>query len=1495
MTLNQEQNNSDESILSAQQLLENFLDTGVDEGKLFAARLLGKPLTSSELTLLNSEVSLNEGILYAQEYLYQFLTQPDLIQQLEKVFGPGAENFSINLLRSLPTVIITEDLPVNVRGAYATAHNTIYLSQGLIKRGDREEIAFVWLEELAHYLDSQLNVIDTKGDEGELLASLVLGKPITASQLARLKRENDWTKVSIQAQSLLVEKSTAHPEYPWIIGSYDTPYRAYDVEIVGNLAYIADGNSGIQVIDISNPSAPTFKEWYGTPGHGYGVKIVGDLVYVADGSAGLSIFDAYESSPTPTIQYSQPTYQVTEDGSTATLTLNRTGDLSNSSTVQVEITGGTATGGVDYDNSNFPQTVTFAANETSKTIDITIYDDNEVEGTENVQFNLIAGDNAILGSQNTAIFEVLDKKITLGYADVVVDYFNSGNGTFPEPYGGEFPGGIGFPVLVSKDVVLGNDPNNTVDFLSLPDGSFITVAFKDEVIIDGNGDDIFIKEVGGNGERADVFVTSDLINFTFLGKAYDDTDTSFDLASIDFNEPVKAIKIVGLDSFGESPGFDVVNIQALTGSFYELPLATHTQLEIFAKDTAYRDWDIGDYVHLDPETQKQELYPDSGYIVDQIWNDLNTGLYALGLTNPNEAPVLVIRGTELTFGDIINDLNAESIGDEQFDQNFKFSTASLNPEEERKNESIKDWLDNSTKFRPYVTGHSLGGAITQLIGANYTDNGDELAEIVTFNSPGIDSSESGKFNPSKVEGVTHYINVGDIVSMAGQSYLEGEAKLANYSDILSAIDFFEILTKHKHLVPILADEIKLGGRKQPTTWTEPKFTTISAAELSDDNFSYYDYEPHEDYEQLSVILFGLGLGLKSKYRGTVEETRQEIGEAIIGFVQELENTGKIELPDLTFAIGNDFNTDQIINLGGDLTENAIFALQSKDVALRYIVGGKLNSESLNVDGNISILAGLITGTAEIELNWNEGYYRGKNLDATALGGLITLNGDYSINSNADINFLVTGSINVPKINFFNSFEFGGQELASGLVYLDFTNDDDYSNDYIAAWSEVTVGPFWNRRQEERGFRLYLDGSHEKIGVAEINAINPQLNIASFSLSHENTLDSDNQIQPLATDISKTFPINVTDVDENVDPTDIQLDGNSVPENQPAGTVVGTFSTTDADAGDTHTYSLVSGGGSTDNSQFKLVDNQLQTNGSFDYETKNTYSIRVQTEDSQGGTYSESFTINVTDVDENVDPTDIELDNNHVDENQAVGTTVGNFSTIDPNGDLNFTYSLVNGVGDTDNNSFTVENNQLLTAATFDYESQASYSIRVQTDDSNGGTFQEIFTIQINDLDERVVDEWLYGDNGHNLMLGNQGNDNIYGSNGNDTMYGGKHQDLLEGEAGDDWMNGNNGDDAVNGGDGNDSVYGGKERDLLNGEAGDDWLNGNKGDDSVDGGDGKDLLFGGQGQDLLNGEAGDDWLSGNKEDDTLTGVMAMILSMAVKATTFSRGMTVTIYS
>jgi hypothetical protein len=141
----------------------------------------------------------------------------------------------------------------------------------------------------------------------------------------------------------------------------------------------------------------------------------------------------------------------------------------------------------------------------------------------------------------------------------------------------------------------------------------------------------------------------------------------------------------------------------------------------------------------------------------------------------------------------------------------------------------------------------------------------------------------------------------------------------------------------------------------------------------------------------------------------------------------------------------------------------------------------------------------------------------------------------------------------------------------------------------------------------------------------------------------------------------TATVSMTVTCVNDPPTDIALSKSDVDENQPINTVVGTFSTTDVDFGDTHVYTLVGGAGSTDNGSFNISGNQLRTSAAFNFEVKSSYSIRVQTQD-QGGTgltFQKIFTITVNDLPEapnaNIDTFDT-IGNTELRVDLAAGTT-----------------------------------------------------------------------------------------------------------------------------------------------------------------------------------------------------------------------------------------------
>jgi hypothetical protein len=217
----------------------------------------------------------------------------------------------------------------------------------------------------------------------------------------------------------------------------------------------------------------------------------------------------------------------------------------------------------------------------------------------------------------------------------------------------------------------------------------------------------------------------------------------------------------------------------------------------------------------------------------------------------------------------------------------------------------------------------------------------------------------------------------------------------------------------------------------------------------------------------------------------------------------------------------------------------------------------------------------------------------------------------------------------------------------------------------------------------------------------------------------------------------TFVVNgkktMIGVGANDAPTAIVLSAATVQENSTAGTVVGTLSTTDIDSDDSFTYSLVPGQGGTDNASFTIVGNTLKTAASFNFEQRNSYTIRIRSTDA-GGLYTEkTFTIAVTNVNEA--PTDIVLSAATVLENSPAGTVVGTLSTTDIDTDDSFTYSLVPGQGGTDNASFTIVGNTLKAAASFNFEAKASYTILVRSSDAAGLTKEKQFTIIITNVAE----------------------------------------------------------------------------------------------------------------------------------------------------------------
>jgi hypothetical protein len=93
-----------------------------------------------------------------------------------------------------------------------------------------------------------------------------------------------------------------------LVGSCDTPGSAGGVAVSGNYAYVADGPTGLRVIDVTNPQNPIEVGYCALPtGMATYPVVSGNYAYVANDVAGLRIIDvASPQNPTEVGHYDTP-------------------------------------------------------------------------------------------------------------------------------------------------------------------------------------------------------------------------------------------------------------------------------------------------------------------------------------------------------------------------------------------------------------------------------------------------------------------------------------------------------------------------------------------------------------------------------------------------------------------------------------------------------------------------------------------------------------------------------------------------------------------------------------------------------------------------------------------------------------------------------------------------------------------------------------------------------------------------------------------------------------------------------------------------------------------------------------------------------------------------------------------------------------------------------------------------------------------------------------
>ncbi|MDB9509927.1 calcium-binding protein [Kamptonema animale CS-326] len=283
--------------------------------------------------------------------------------------------------------------------------------------------------------------------------------------------------------------------------------------------------------------------------------------------------------------------------------------------------------------------------------------------------------------------------------------------------------------------------------------------------------------------------------------------------------------------------------------------------EALAKIIAYQD-DKPEF-----EEQVKSFLETNNYYIDQIFDDLQSGLHAIGLasTDPDTSPVLIFRGTDFIEDDAAFS-DERGVGYLQIDNNREILQSWLT-------QITEDSFKNPTGLLPDVIGHGMGGALAQILAAEFTS---KTGNIFTFNSPGVSADTVNTFRRNlrgANKTVNHYIVNGDIVSLFGESVLTGRVFVQNFND------------------PNIRPLIILNKNRTDNLLTSPpdgfSQRQVSTEQLILPSFTYTNDSDFTEFQTaLSFIQPDLSEALKT--RESVERLRTSGNFSFSGLLQQIQ-------------------------------------------------------------------------------------------------------------------------------------------------------------------------------------------------------------------------------------------------------------------------------------------------------------------------------------------------------------------------------------------------------------------------------------------------------------------------------------------------------------------------------------------------------------------------------------------------------------------------------
>ncbi|ELR72035.1 cadherin domain secreted protein [Fulvivirga imtechensis AK7] len=528
------------------------------------------------------------------------------------------------------------------------------------------------------------------------------------------------------------------------------------------------------------------------------------------------------------------------------------------------------------------------------------------------------------------------------------------------------------------------------------------------------------------------------------------------------------------------------------------------------------------------------------------------------------------------------------------------------------------------------------------------------------------------------------------------------------------------------------------GNSDSESWTVTVNDVIEAATFTIDPIADANIDENVAYTSVTPAITGTPIG--------------SISYAITGGADAADftinsTTGVVSMVARDFESPDDANTDNVYEIEITVTDS----------------DGNSDSESWTVTVNnvVETVTFTIDPIADDVVNENAAYTLAPppSITGTPVGEVT-----FSISGGADASAFTINPVGV-VVMVPRNFEAPDDVDADNIYEIEITATDADGNNDSESWTvtvinvveaaTLTINAISDATVDENAAYTSVTPSIAGTPIGSISyAITGGADAAAFTISSTTGVvsmvarDFESPDDANADNVYE-IEISVTDSDGNSDSESWNIAINDLNDNPPVITsngggdeatihtdekiaAVTTVTATDADTGSNLTFSIVGG-------EDQALFNIDATSGDLDFisvpdfanpaddDANNTYEVVVSASD---GTFADEQFLTVIVHQVNDPPVDLSLSSNTVPENEPVSTLVGIFSTNDV-GDTH-TYTIEGGA---DVTSFSIDGDELLTNASFNFELKDSYEILVRTTDTGGGSFERTFQITILDVNE----------------------------------------------------------------------------------------------------------------------------------------------------------------